>query len=46
MQLELANRSSEIGALMIDETHLKTHRTDSSLRLKKGSRAAHQAHEK
>lgn len=36
MLLELASQSSETGTLMIDATHLKAHRTASSLGLKKG----------
>lgn len=34
--LELAGQSGDTGMLMIDATHLKAHRTASSLRLKKG----------
>lgn len=34
--LELADQGSDTETLMIDATHLKTHRTASSLRLKKG----------
>jgi transposase len=34
--LELAGQSDDTGTLMIDATHLKAHRTASSLRLKKG----------
>ena len=34
--LELARESDATDTLMIDATHLKTHRTASSLRLKKG----------
>ena len=34
--LELAKQSDATETLMIDATHLKTHRTASSLRLKKG----------
>ena len=33
---ELAELAQEIGTVMIDATHLKAHRTASSLRLKKG----------
>lgn len=36
MLLELADRGSETETLMIDATHLKTHRTATSMRLKKG----------
>ena len=36
MLLELANQGEATDMLMIDATHLKTHRTASSLRLKKG----------
>jgi hypothetical protein len=36
MLLELAGRSGETDTLMIDATHLKAHRTASSLGLKKG----------
>ena len=36
MLLELASQSSETGTLMIDATHLKAHRTASSLGLKRG----------
>lgn len=36
MLLELADQSGEMDTLMIDATHLKTHRTATSLRLKKG----------
>lgn len=36
MLLELADQGSETDTLMIDATHLKTHRTASSLGLKKG----------
>ena len=38
MLLELADRGDETDTLMIDATHLKAHRTASSLRLKKGGR--------
>ena len=38
--LELAYQGGETEALMIDATHLKTHRTASSLGLKKGGAAA------
>jgi transposase len=34
--LELAKQSGSTDTVMIDATHLKTHRTASSLRLKKG----------
>ncbi|SMX50938.1 hypothetical protein MAA8898_05145 [Maliponia aquimaris] len=40
MLLELADRGGATETLMIDATHLKTHRTASSLRLKKGAKAA------
>jgi len=36
MLLELADQGGETETLMIDATHLKTHRTASSLGLKKG----------
>ena len=36
MLLELAKESDATDTLMIDATHLKSHRTASSLRLKKG----------
>ncbi len=36
MLLELADRGGKTDTLMIDATHLKTHRTASSLGLKKG----------
>ena len=36
MLLELADQGGKTGTLMIDATHLKTHRTASSLGLKKG----------
>ena len=36
MLLELADQGAETETLMIDATHLKTHRTASSLGLKKG----------
>jgi transposase len=36
MLLELADRDGQTETLMIDATHLKTHRTASSLGLKKG----------
>ncbi len=36
MLLELASESDRTDTLMIDATHLKTHRTASSLALKKG----------
>ncbi len=38
--LELADQGRETDTLMIDATHLKTHRTASSLGLKKGGVAA------
>ena len=37
MLLELADQGQQTDTLMIDATHLKAHRTASSLRLKKGS---------
>lgn len=37
MLLELADRSSRTETFMIDATHLKNHRTASSLGLKKGA---------
>ncbi len=40
MLLELSCQGSETDTLMIDATHLKTHRTASSLGLKKGGVAA------
>ena len=40
MLLELANDGAATDTLMIDATHLKTHRTASSLGLKKGGVAA------
>ncbi len=40
MLLELAVQGGGTDTLMIDATHLKTHRTASSLRLKKGGVAA------
>ena len=40
MLLELADQDSHTDTLMIDATHLKTHRTASSLGLKKGGVAA------
>ena len=40
MLVELADQGDRTDTLMIDATHLKTHRTASSLRLKKGARAA------
>ncbi len=40
MLLELANDGAVTDTLMIDATHLKTHRTASSLGLKKGGVAA------
>ncbi|MEO0637800.1 MAG: IS5 family transposase, partial [Pseudomonadota bacterium] len=36
MLLELADQGGETDTLMIDATHLKTHRTATSMRLKKG----------
>ena len=36
MLLELSAQSAQTGTLMIDATHLKAHRTASSLGLKKG----------
>ena len=40
MLLELAEQGGATDTLMIDATHLKTHRTASSLALKKGGAAA------
>ncbi len=40
MLLELAGQGGGTATLMIDATHLKTHRTATSLRLKKGGVAA------
>jgi len=40
MLLELADQGGETDTLMIDATHLKAHRTASSLGLKKGAKAA------
>ena len=40
MLLELAGQGDDTDMLMIDATHLKTHRTASSLGLKKGGVAA------
>ena len=40
MLVELADQSGETDTLMIDATYLKTHRTASSLGLKKGGVAA------
>jgi len=40
MLLELADQGCETDTLMIDATHLKTHRTASSLGLKKGGAVA------
>jgi transposase len=40
MLLELSDPGDGSGTLMIDATHLKAHRTASSLRLKKGGAAA------
>ena len=40
MLLELADQGGGTDTLMIDATHLKTHRTASSLGLKKGGAAA------
>ncbi len=39
MLLELADQGGETDTLMIDATHLKAHRTASSLGLKKGAKA-------
>ncbi len=33
---ELAAQAQEVGRVMVDATHLKTHRTASSLAVKKG----------
>ena len=43
MLMELARESGDTDTLMIDATHLKTHRTASSLGLKKGGEAASSA---
>lgn len=40
MLLELADQGGGTDTLMIDATHLKTHRTATSMRLKKGGVAA------
>lgn len=40
MLLELADQAGDTDTLMIDATHLKTHRTATSMRLKKGGVAA------
>jgi hypothetical protein len=40
MLVELADQAGGTDTLMIDATHLKTHRTASSLGLKKGGAAA------
>ena len=40
MLLEQADQGGETATLMIDATHLKAHRTASSLGLKKGGVAA------
>ena len=40
MMAGLAARSQDADTLMIDATHLKAHRTASSLRAKKGARGA------
>jgi hypothetical protein len=40
MLLRLADQSGDTDTLMIDATHLKAHRTASSLGLKKGGVAA------
>ena len=40
IMLELSAAAQEIDILMIDATHLKAHRTASSLRVKKGGAAA------
>ena len=40
MLLELAGQGGGAETLMIDATHLKTHRTATSLGLKKGAKAA------
>lgn len=39
MLIELVRESGQTDTLMIDATHLKTHRTASSLGLKKGAKA-------
>jgi len=38
--MELAREGGKTDVLMIDATHLKAHRTASSLALKKGAKAA------
>ena len=40
MLVELAEAAQDTGTVMIDATHLKTHRTASSLRCQKGGAAA------
>ena len=39
MLMELSAEGRETGTLMIDATHLKAHRTATSLRSKKGGQA-------
>ncbi len=46
MLLELAEKGSHTDTLMIDATHLKTHRTASSLGLKKGGVAGSSGEQK
>lgn len=46
MLLELADQGNETDTLMIDATHLKTHRTASSLGLQKGAWASDRAHQR
>lgn len=43
---ELAAEGQEVEAVMIDATHLKAHRTASSLRGKKGMQTLHRAHQR
>lgn len=43
MLLELADRGGDTETLMIDATHLKTHRTATSMRLKKGGPTTREA---
>ena len=45
MLLELADQGGETDTLMIDATHLKTHRTATSMRLKKGEWPSDWSHE-
>ena len=43
---ELAAQAQQTEMVMIDSTHLKAHRTASSLRLKKGGQTIYRAHAK